>query len=269
VEKLNKVKLIDVDNIFEKFMIIYPFLLLIETKVILNFFNILLLLLTIIKVKKDGFKKSFLEKWIFLFLIGIIISFINTPYEIKDGVHQLGRILRWIFFPLILGQFNISQKVKRTMLYSAGAAIFVYGIKFGLNVIGVNPSRYGNRYAGGDVIAQISLILGICLIVGLILLVYKKLPRKEKFLLIIVNLISLILLILTQTRGMYLSMILVIPLILFIKNIKHFIMISIFGILIASILLVTMPNNKIIITDSIYRIFSKYSIGFFPYFYSS
>lgn len=246
----NKNKFIkNIDNIFNKFIIIYPFFLMIDTQFVLNALNILLFLLVVIKIKKEGFKKSFLEKWIILFLMGIIISLIKSPYEVDSALVSLKRMLRWIFFPLLVGQFYIKEKTKRYLLYSVGGGLVIYMIRFYLEISKKIDFKinFGVRYAGGYVIAQISFILGICLVTGLILLIYKKHTKKEKILLVLSNLISLILLILTQTRGMYLAVLLVIPLVLFIKNKKHFFMISAAGILIGSILIITIPNNKYVL----------------------
>lgn len=246
----NKEKFIkNVDDIFNKFIMIYPFFLMIDTIFVLNVLNVLLFLLVVIKVKKDGFKKSFFEKWIILFLMGIIISFIKSPYEIDAGLVDLKRIIRWIFFPLLLGQFCIKEKTKRYLLYSVGGGLAVYVLRYYLEISKkINfKLNWGKRYTGGYLISQISLVLGICIILGLIIFFFKKILLKERIILVILILISGTLLILTQTRGMYLAVLLGIPLILFVKNKKYFILVSIIGILMGITMFSTIPTNKYVI----------------------
>lgn len=238
----------NIDNIFNKFIIIYPFFLMVDTQLVLNLLNILMLIFVVIKVKKDGLKKSFLEKWILIFLMGIIISFIKSPYGIDSGLVSLKRMLRWIFFPLLLGQFYIKEKTKRYLLYSLGVGLITYGLRYYLEIFKkINfKISFGTRYTGGYVIAQISLVLGICLVLGLILFFYKKMSLRERIILATLIIISLILIVLTQTRGIYLAVLLVIPLIFFMKDKKHFIRILIIGILIGTSLFLAIPNNRYI-----------------------
>lgn len=239
----------DIDEIFNYFIIIYPFCLMVETKLVLNTLNILLFIFVVIKVRKDGFKKSFFEKWIILFLIGIVISFIKSPYEIDSGLVSLKRMLRWIFFPLLLGQFCIKKETKRYLLYSLGGGLAVYVLRYYLEISKKIKFKlnWGERYTGGYLLSQISLVLGICLILGLILFCYKKMLLKERIILTVLVIVSGILLILTQTRGMYLAVLLSIPLVLFVKNIKHFILISTIGVLMGVILFSTIPTNKYVV----------------------
>jgi len=247
----------NIDEIFNKFIIIYPFFLMVDTKLVLNVLNILLFIFVVVKVRKDGVKKSFFEKWIFLFLIGIVISFIKSPYEVDSGLVSLKRMLRWIFFPLLLGQFCIKEKTKRYLLYSAGGGLVFYVLRYYLEISKKMKFKlnWGQRYTGGYMLSQISLVLGICLILGLILFCYKKVSLKERIILAVLITISGILLMLTQTRGMYLAVLLVIPLALFIKSIKHFILVSIVGILMGMILFSTMSTNKYVVrAKSITRI---------------
>lgn len=239
----------NIDEIFNKFMIIYPFFLMVNTKFALNILNILLLILVIIKIKKDGFKKSFFEKWIIIFLIGIVLSLINSPYEIDPGLVDLKRIIRWIFFPLLLGQFYIKEKTKRYLLYSAGGGLAIYVLRYYLEIAKkINfKLNWGERYTGGYLISQISLVLGICIILGLILFFYKKILLKERIMLVIFILISGTLLILTQTRGMYLAVLLSIGLVLLVKNIKHFMLMLIITISIGITIFITIPTNQYVV----------------------
>lgn len=238
----------DLNKFLNYYICIYPCLLLINTQLILNFFNIILLGVLLIKAKKEGYKVSFLEKWIVLFLICIIISFIGAPYKITDGLRQVGRILRWIFFPLLLGQININKETKAKLIYSVGIGIFIYAIKFFLDYKGILSNRYGLRYSGGYKISQISLVLGICTIIGVIFLFYyKNLTCRERILLSIITLMSLVMLILTQTRGMYLSLSITLLLAVWVKSKIHCLYAAITIIMIGGIFYISYPNNKYVV----------------------
>ncbi|MGL5950197.1 MAG: hypothetical protein ACRCZH_02090, partial [Cetobacterium sp.] len=69
-------------NITEKIiniiLIIYPIFIMVNNDFTLNIINNLILILALIQIKIKGFKYSFLEKWIVVFLFSILISFIGA-----------------------------------------------------------------------------------------------------------------------------------------------------------------------------------------------
>jgi len=239
----------NLNQVFNDFIIVFPLFLMLNTYFFINLLNLLLLILFILKVKKDDFKISFFEKYIFIFLLGLVISFILSPYSVNKGVSEILDIIQWIFYPLILGQFIISDKTKRYLFYSLILGVIVYFIRFYLEKKGlILPYRaYSyNRYSGSYMLSQVSLILGVVFIFLYTIFFYNKLYKKESFLILFLIILIATMLLMTKTRAIYLAILIIIPLIVLIRNLEKFFIIVQLGSIIIIILIFSFPNNKYI-----------------------
>ncbi len=234
------------NQIFNDIIIVFPLFLMIHITSVINLLNIIIIVLALLKIKKDGFKISFLEKYIFIFLSGLLISFIATPYNINKGISEITDILQWIFYPLILGQFVISDKSKRYMFYSFLSGIFVYFIRFYMERRGLvfPPVDYGDRYSGGYMISQISLILAVSFIFLYVLSFYMNLSLKKKIFIFVFFFIVVFMLLATKTRGVYLAILITVPLVILIRDTEKFFITILLGSVFLTVLIQVFPDNK-------------------------
>ncbi len=240
----------NLNQLFNDIVIIVPlFLMLHISSFVINLLTIILIILALLKIKKDGFKISFLEKYIFIFLLTLVISFIASPHSINKGVSEIIDILQWIFYPLILGQFVINNKSKKYFIYSLFGVLIVYLIRFYFHKHGIIsfPKYMLGRYSGGYMISQVSLVLAMVFIILITIFFYAKLKNKDKILIGILIIMTLYLLLVTKTRGIYLSILITIPLIVLIRNLEYFFITVLLGSISIVVLIFMFPNNKYVV----------------------
>lgn len=244
-KNINKINL---NQVFNDIIIVIPLFLMIHiSSFIIDILTAILIILALLKIKKDGLKISFLEKYIFIFLLTLLISFILAPYSINKGVSEILDIIHWIFYPLIIGQFVINDKTKKYLFYSFSLGIIVYFIRFYLEKKGliIPFTAYSNdRYSGGYMLSQVSLVIAVSLVILILFLFFNKLKYKNKILISILILITLYLLLVTKTRGIYLAVLITIPLIVLIRNLEYFFITILLGSITIVILIFAFPSNK-------------------------
>jgi O-antigen ligase len=146
----------------------------------------------------------------------------------------------------MIGQFDLKENTKRSFVKFLFIGLIVYAIRFYMHITGIitRPIYSFNRYSGGYILSQMSLILASIFVFLFIFFLYGKLNKKDKFYTLIFILLTFSLVLITKTRGIYLAIVITIPLILLMRNLEHFFV----TILLSSIFLVVLsfsfPNNK-------------------------
>lgn len=244
-------------------------------------FNVLIPLLgilAIVQLYKKGFKISFYEKYLGIFIVSILISLIFTDYPIKLGL-KVGKSFLWVLIlPTLLGQFKIKESYLKYSLISMilGALILYKGFLEEIQNIlkghfGVTDSLYkvlsykniillqklGERYrlvGEFNYIALTANILAMIIIIVTVVILEKKIRNSYKILLGIFLILTVYFFLLTQSRAGYLSLIIVILLYLtyILKNKIIYLYPMLFGV---TILLSNMlkKNPYIVRTKNIFR----------------
>ncbi|MGL5934428.1 MAG: O-antigen ligase family protein [Cetobacterium sp.] len=159
-----------------------------------------------IKIRKNGYKKTGFEWPIIIFLIAVLISFIGTPPQyIKIGFKELEKPLKFlslaILVPQIFSKIEEVDEKKITYLFLGIGIIYSILVYFGSKGIYLNYD-YGHaeRLTGGY---QISSYSGILMILNLYY--FRDLYCSKKYIEKIIFLITLVLLVLTNSRGAWLG----------------------------------------------------------------
>ncbi|MCQ8212103.1 O-antigen ligase family protein [Cetobacterium somerae] len=233
------------ENIFNLVIFLMPFGIAFERKMYSNVLFPMLVILTGIQIYKNGFKISFYEKFLGVFLGSIVISLIFTNYPIKDLSDKFMPYIKWLFFPTIFGQFNIDRKREKIVFLSV-IITTLYMYKLGLLDIIKHIKMYSGKeigyleifkmenlklmqsYGSGfrlreifPTLTETALILGGTIIAFIMVLIDKSTDIKVKIVLIPMILMGLFQMILTQSRGMYLAFLIVISLLVMIKVSKR------------------------------------------------
>lgn len=196
----------------------------------LNIFLPLLIIWFVIKIFKNGIKISFYEKYMGFFVISILISLIFSGNSMESGFKKIISDFNWILLPTVLGQMDLDEETENKFIFTAPIAIgvFLYGYFVELykltkfTDIFIKLSKLGVRYrAVGDY--SFPSYSSVMLVVSLIILIFglKKIILKRNFVLLSVYLFEIILLLMflifTQSRGMYLTIIMLLIINLFLK----------------------------------------------------
>lgn len=208
-------KKINVENIMNILVVIFSLLMFTEIK-ILNVMLPLMLICFIIKIKKNGYKKTGYELPILIFVFAIALSLIDA-YNLSFGFKMFQRTLRFLLLPLILGQFDFNEKVKKNVLVGTILGV-VYILILGiLNIKGYIPYIYGNRVSGGIEVWIYGewLSFGIAILLGSILFFVKE--NKVKIILGLLLILNLYILLLSKARSGYVAIIAVILFMIFHK----------------------------------------------------
>lgn len=251
-------------------------------------FNVLIPLLgilAIVQIYKKGFKISFYERYLGIFIASILISLIFTDYPIKLGL-KTGKGFLWVLIlPTLLGQFKIKESYLKYSLISMilGALILYRGFLEEIqNVLkgyfGVSEPLYkvlsyknikllqklgANYRLRGEFnyIALTANILAMIIIIVTVVILEKKVRNSYKILLGIFLIPTVYFFLLTQSRAGYLSVIVVISLYLtyILKNKIIYLYLILFGI---TILLfnVLKKNPYIVRAKNIFR-FDSSNLG--------
>lgn len=196
---------------------IYPFFLIINPKLSNNILVVFLLILIGMKIylrKKIIFSKY--ELFLGLFIFSILISIWFKNIDINNDYTMLFRHIRWLIYPLLLGQIDLDYKKIKLMLISASVGILGYGFRLFEEVKRVfnfsekiNLSQILNhRYMGQWSIPQTAMIMGASFFMFYFIAAMLK-NKRDKTILYIVSLLSFIILLSTQSRGMTLTVIII------------------------------------------------------------
>lgn len=218
------------ENMIKILMCLMPMATLGIRKLQFNVLIPLLLILSIIQIYKKGFKISFYEKYLVIFIISVLISLNLTSYPIKLGL-KVGKSFLWVLIlPTLFGQFQIKEKYFKYSFISmiVGSLILyksfleeiqnVLKINFGIisslsgllnykNILLLQQLGAKYRLAGDfTYIALTANILTMIIIVVLIVIFEKNIKKYYKILLLIYLIPTLYFLLLTQSRAGYLSL---------------------------------------------------------------
>lgn len=193
----------------------YPVLLILEPKIANNFIIFLLLILVLGNVYLNKkFVCTFYEKTMLFFMATLCISVIFKNTDVGNGFIMIKRHFRWLILPTLLGQLNIDKKDIKYLIFSIFLGIigFLYRIIIEmLNLKGKDMSwsnfltstlNWNHRYLGDYGYAQSALVLGVTFLILLYLALMIK-DKKNRIFLLIFSVISLILMLFTQVRGMF------------------------------------------------------------------
>ncbi|MGL5621963.1 O-antigen ligase family protein [Cetobacterium sp.] len=220
-------------------------------------FNILiplLIILSIIQIYKKGFKVSFYEKYLLIFIISILISLGFTDYPIKLGLKAGKSFLCVLILPTLFGQFKIKENYFKYGLISMilGSLILyksfleeiqnILKVHFGIiepiyktlsykNIMLLQKLGTGYRLSGDfRYIALTASILGMIILVVFTVIFEKNVGKIFKSCLGIFLIPTIYFFLLTQSRAGYLSLIIVVILYLIyiFKNRILYILLTIF-----------------------------------------
>lgn len=220
---MNKIKEFTEKNLYMLFLSIYIFVVTVFPKANSTAWVLFILIPALVNIKKNGYKKTGFE-WAFLFfLIAIFISFIGTPLEyVKFGFRELEKPIKFLTLVLFIPQiFFESEKIeekKLTYLFLGIIVIYSILVYFGSKGIYLNYANKANSYrmTGGY---QISSYSGILMIINLYYL--RGMFCSNKYFEKIIYIISLILLILTNSRGAWLGALAMYGLYILLEQRKH------------------------------------------------
>lgn len=204
----------------EVLFLIYPAILILEPKLANNFIIFLLLILVLGNVylnKKIVF--TFYEKFLLIFIGSLIISIIFKNITGEGDIVILKRQLRWLIMPTLLGQLKLEKEDISRILYSAGIGVLGYTCRIIKEILTIKPESvslrnfllssipYNHRYLSKYNIPQSAIILGITFI---ILFYLASVQNKNKIYLYCFSVLSLFNMASTQSRGMSLTLFLLI-----------------------------------------------------------
>jgi len=233
---------INIENIMNVLVIIFSLLMFTEVK-ILNVMLPFMLICFAIKIKKTGYKKTGYELPILLFVSTIALSLIDT-YNVSFGFKMFQRTLRFLLLPLILGQFEFNEKIKRNVLVGAILGV-VYILTLGiLNIKGYIPYLYEGRVSGGMEVWIYGewLSFGVAILLGSILYLVKD--TKIKIILGLLLMLNLYILLLSKARSGYVAVTAVILFMIFHKYKKKSFFIFGVGALLLLGVVIKNPNNE-------------------------
>ncbi|MGL5126510.1 MAG: O-antigen ligase family protein [Fusobacteriaceae bacterium] len=108
--------------------------------------SFLWLLVGVLFIKRDGYKKTGLELPILLYLVSLFISLI-APLDFKHSYKEIYRHLYGFLAPFTISQFVIEDKKKKKFLDIVIKSVTSYFfIKTILMVLKIVPSKFGERY---------------------------------------------------------------------------------------------------------------------------
>ena len=245
------------DNIVEKLIsiivITMPIAAMGIRKLQFNILIPLLFILFLIQIYRKGLKISFYEKYMGLWILAIVISLIFSNYSTVLGMKKLKSYLIILALPLLLGQFEIKERDLKYSFVSMLLGVFILFKSYLVeiqsvisNCFGKNVPLYkvlnleniqlleqlgiGYRLKGkGDYIAFTAITLGTIILIIFLVVVESRIKWIVKILLSLFFIPLIYFFLLTQSRGMYLSLSLTISIYIIYKMRKK--AISIFGII--------------------------------------
>jgi O-antigen ligase len=237
---------INIENIMNVLVVIFSLLMFTKLK-ILNVLLPFMLICFAIKIKKTGYKKTGYELPILLFVSTIALSLIDA-YNVSFGFKMFQRTLRFLLLPLILGQFEFKEKIKRNVLIGSILGVIYILILGILNIKGYIPYLYGDRVSGGIELWIYGewLSFGIAILLGSILYLVKN--TKIKVILGLLLILNLYILLLSKARSGYVAATAVILSMLFIKYGRKLLIPLGIGFLIFGVIVIKNPTNNYVQT---------------------
>lgn len=175
-----------------------------------NYFRgltLLWIIVGILFIKRDGYKKSELEFPILIYIATLFLSLVS-PLDLKYSYKEIYRHLYGFVAPFMIGQFVILEDKKRKYI---GAIIKIligfFFIKTNLMVFGILPSHFGERYIPLSINpVEFSYIAGVLAIYIWAEFLREKNKNKKIFDLTFVLAIMYVVL-QTKTRGAWLGLV--------------------------------------------------------------
>lgn len=204
---------------FQKILfLIYPAILILDPKLANNFMVFILLVLVLGNIyinKKIIF--TFYEKFMLVFVIAVLISIIFKNTTTNSGLVMIKRHFRWLVLPTLLGQLEIEKKDIKYMFFSVFLGILGYTYRFISEMVNLkNPEfswlkffksslLWNHRYLFEYNIPQTALILGVTFIILYYVICIND-EKKYKLFLLLGLFLSGIVLMSVQSRGMTLTL---------------------------------------------------------------
>lgn len=224
------------NSILEKFQrflfLIYPAVLILNPKLANNFIVFILLVLVLGNIyinKKIVF--TFYEKFMLIFVGAILISIVFKDTTTSSGLVMIKRHFRWLVLPTFLGQLKIKKEDIKCMFFSVFLGILGYTYRVINEIINLknvkisyleflnSPLLWNHRYLSEYNIPQTALMMGVTFIIFYytICIIDKK---NYKLFLLLGLFFSGIVLMSVQSRGMTLTLFILILLLGIIRKEK-------------------------------------------------
>lgn len=238
------------ENFLEKYQQIlfltYPAILILDPNLANSFMFILLLILVFgnIYINKKIIFTSY-EKFLLIFIVSIIISIIFKK-TIGDGdIVLLKRHIRWLIIPTLLGQLIIKKEDIKRILFSISIGVLGYTYRVIVEILKIRPENvslkefflssnlYNYRYLNEYNIPQSAIVLGVTFI---ILFYIASIQTEYKIYLYSISGLSFLCMSSTQSRGMTLTLFILIMVLSVLRKEKIIKILS--GIIITSLIIV-------------------------------
>ncbi|MGL5902077.1 MAG: O-antigen ligase family protein [Cetobacterium sp.] len=235
---MDKIKEFTEKNLYMLFLSLYMFVVTVFPKANSTAWVLFILIPALVNIKKNGYKKTGFEWVILFFLIAIFISFIGTPLEyVKFGFKELEKPMKFLSLVILIPQMFSLKKdlIEKKLVYLFLGVVILYSIfvYFGSKGIFLNYDNKGNSYrlTGGY---QISSYSGILMIINLYYL--RTILCSKKYIEKVIFIISLILLVLTNSRGAWLGALSMYGLYIILEHRKNIFKISIVVVVLSGVL---------------------------------
>ncbi len=211
-----------VKNVIEVSVLsLYPAILILDPKFANNIMIILFLFIIGLKIHDN--KKIILTKYEFfltIFVGSILISIWFKNITKNDDYTMLFRHLRWLILPTLIGQLDINYQKIKLMMISCGIGVLGYLIRLIQEVASIKPQTisigdflkspilWNYRYMGNYSIPQTAIMMGVTSLIFYYSGIYIK-NKKYLILTYMVSLLSFIILLSTQSRGMLLTFVII------------------------------------------------------------
>lgn len=209
----------------------YPAILMLDSKLANNFMVFLLLVLALGNVfvnKKIVF--TFYEKFMLLFVAALLISVVFKDISAGSGLVMIKRHFRWLILPTLLGQLTIKKEDIKITLTSIAIGVLGYLYRFINEVMEIKNSNlslvqffsslnfWNYRFMLKSNLPQVALILGVTAII--LFYIYSVSQEKNKIYMLVFSILSLLLMSSTQSRGMLLTVFIMIFLLAILRREK-------------------------------------------------
>ena len=204
------------------FFITYPAVLILNPKLANNFFIFLLILLSGYSVYLNKHLVfTFYEKFLLIFVSALFVSILFKNTIGNGDMIMLKRHLRWLIIPLLLGQMKITKEELKISLISVSIGVLGYFYRVVVELIKLKPQEllwkdfflstipYNHRYLANFNIPQTAVMLGITTLILFYLASIGIESKGKKIYLLIISIISFIILLCIQSRGMLLTLFIV------------------------------------------------------------
>ncbi len=230
------------EKIFYFFLVVMAFFIVSYKKAPINISYVAILLLTIFKIRKEGYRKTGYEVPILLFIGAVYLSMIGAvrpdfAFDNSDG------LVKALLFPLILGQYRLSDKWKQNIfrVSSLGSIILIY--QGFLEIFGKIPSKFNDRLSGEFNVWIYGALLAYSVIVTIVVL-FKEKNNYCKIFFAVILIFDMYCLLLTQSRASWLGVIFGMFFIMLFLNKRLFVIAMITSLIFLGTVFVKFPNNK-------------------------